>query len=373
MKIYLPKNQLNSRLRTIGKIIKRNATIAEMECFKFDVKEDGIEITGADTEGEMSTFLNCMIEGFEPSVFLVNSKTILDALKELPEQPLNIEVTKSKESFNLKLKYHNGLFEFVAMKADLFPSMREVDRPVLATLKASLLTQAFRTVSKFTGTDDLRPILTGVSISSKNNHISFAATNGNKMAMYEDKAGNEVEDFKFVVANKCVGIISGLLQDDDSEITFEIGDNNFKFTVSDYQIRYRLTEGVYPNYRAVIPKSFTQNVVVSTSDILSAIKRVSVFSSDATKTIIMNIGESILEISAQDIDFLRSANETLHVENDGSPIKIGFNSNFILDVFSSIEEEKAELHLTDPSKAVIVCPLNDRRTTILIMPVLINN
>lgn len=372
MKIYLPKNQLNSRLRTVGKIIKRNATIAEMECFKFDVKEAGIEITGADTEGEMSTFLNCMIEGFEPSVFLVNSKTILDALKELPEQPLNIEVTKSKESFNLKLKYHNGAFEFVGMKADLYPSMREVDNPVIATLKASLLTLAFRTVSRFTGSDDLRPILTGVNISSKSNHISFAATNGNKMAVYDENLDSDINDFGVVIANKCVGIITSLLSDDDSDVDFEIGINNFKVTVSDYQIRYRLTEGNYPNFRAVIPQIVKQKIIVETSEIVSAIKRVSVFSNDSTKTIIMNIGADKVEISAEDMDYRRSANETVNVENSGDEITIGFNSNFILDVFSSIEEDKAELYINDASKAVVVHPHSNQMTTLLIMPVVIN-
>ena len=372
MKIYLSKHDLNSRLRTIGKIIKRNAITAELESFKFDVKEDGIQLTGADTEGEISSFLPCMIESFEPSVFLVNSKTILDALKELPEQPLTIDVKKSDKSINLKLHYHNGAFEFVGMKADLFPSMREVDNPITETLKGSLLTQAFRTVSKFSGYDDLRPILTGVNISSKDNHISFAATNGNKMAVYEETLERGVNDFEVVIANKCVTIITSLLSDDDSDVHFEIGINNFKVTVNDYQIRYRLTEGKYPNYRAVIPTTFKQNLIVETSEILSAIKRVSVFSNDATNTIIMNIGPNKMEISAEDIDYRRSANETVKVDNDGGGITIGFNSNFILDVFSTIEEEKASIHLNDASKAIVVNPHNNTDTTILIMPVIIN-
>lgn len=372
MKIYLSKDDLNSRLRTIGRIIKRNSITTELESFKFDVKEDGIELTGADTEGELSSFLPCRVEAFEASVFLVNSKTILDALKELPEQPLIIDVKKSDKSINLKLNYHNGAFEFVGMKADLFPSMREVDNPVTATLKGSLLTQALRTVSKFTGYDDLRPILTGVNISSKSNHISFAATNGNKMAVYEETLESDISDFGVVIANKCVGILTSLLSDDNTDVEFEIGINNFKTTVGDYQIRYRLTEGKYPNYRAVIPTSFKQNLLVQTSEIISAIKRVSVFSNDATNTIIMNIGANKMEISAEDMDFRRSANETVSVENDGNEITIGFNSNFILDVFSIIEEEKAVLHLNDASKAVVVNPHKNTDTTILIMPVVIN-
>ncbi len=372
MKIYLSKHDLNSRLRTIGRIIKRNAITAELESFKLNVKEDGIQLTGADTEGEISSFLPCMIESFEPSVFLVNSKTILDALKELPEQPLAIDVKKHKENFDIKLKYHNGAFEFVGTKADLFPSMREVDKPIIATLKGSLLTQAFRTVSRFTSSDDLRPILTGVNISSKGNYISFAATNGNKMAVYDENLENDINDFGVLIANKCVGIINSLLSDDDSDVDFEIGISSFKVTVHEYQIRYRITEGKYPNYRSVIPQDVKQKIIVDKSEIISAIKRVSVFSNDATNTIIMNIGVDKMEISVEDTDYRRSANETVNVENDGGEITIGFNSNFILDIFSSIEEDKAHVFINDASRAVVVHPLSNHMTTLLIMPVVIN-
>lgn len=372
MKIYVSKHDLNSRLRTIGKIIKRNAVTAELESFKFQVGANGIILTGADTEGQISSFLPCRVDSFESSIFLVNAKTILDALKELPEQPLVIDANKSDDNTSLKLHYHNGAFEFVGMKADLFPQIREVDDPTTINLKASLLTQAFRTVSKFSGTDDLRPILTGVSISSKNSHVSFAGTNGSKMALYEDEVDNEINDFEIVISNKCISILSGLLVDSVDDVNFKIGLNNFQVLAGDYKISYRLTDGKYPNYRSVIPTRFNQRVIVDRNEVIAALKRVSVFSDDTTKTIIMRICSSSMAISSEDIDFRRSAIETINIENDGDDIDIGFNSNFILEVFSTIEEDKAEMNIINSEKAVVVNPLEDKKTTMLLMPIMIN-
>lgn len=373
MKIKLSKNKLNERLKIIAKIIERKPTIPSLECFKFETKQEGIQVTGANMLGQIKTFLECEIEDIQEMSFLVNSKTLLDALKELPEQPLIIDIDTNKS--DTKIKYHNGIFEFTRLDASDFPNIKNKEEICRISLDKNILAKALKITPKFILDDDFRPAMNGVNLTVKGDNISFAATTGMALVVYEDIIDNAA-DCDFIIPSKLVHILNSLSLKDNEAIEFIETASNLTVIASDFEITYRLIDAKYPNFRSVIPNHYEMKIVADVEDINSAIKRVSAFSNEENNCIVFNVNGNTLDLETDDKSYLRSANETISIEGYGQ-LKIGFNAKFLNDAVSVIDTKECVIEFIDERRAAVLRPLDidtnaTMRLLILIMPLVIN-
>ena len=102
----------------------------------------------------------------------------------------------------------------------------------------------------------------------------------------------------------------------------------------------RLIEGRYPNYNSVIPQDNPHKVTIDRQMLISALRRVSVFSSQASSLIKLRLSENQIQISAQDIDFSTSAEETLICQYAGNAMSIGFKSTFLIDILNNLTAQE---------------------------------
>jgi DNA polymerase-3 subunit beta len=111
-------------------------------------------------------------------------------------------------------------------------------------------------------------------------------------------------------------------------------------------------------------------------ELLNGIKRVAICSNPTTNLIRMDIADNRINLTAQDIDFSLSANETISCSYEGSPITIGFKSTFMVDIFSNIETPSVMIELADSTRAGVFKPIYDEpqsaETLMLLMPMMIN-
>ena len=110
--------------------------------------------------------------------------------------------------------------------------------------------------------------------------------------------------------------------------------------------------------------------------LLNALKRVSVFSNQASNLIKLDFNSNNINISAQDIDFSISAEETINCSFEGEPIKIGFKSSFLIEILNNIASSEVVLEITDPSRAGLILPLQNEESEdllMLLMPMLLND
>jgi len=142
--------------------------------------------------------------------------------------------------------------------------------------------------------------------------------------------------------------------DDEVKITYT--SRNALFSMDEYTIICRLIDGVFPNYEAVIPTNNPNKLVVDRVEFLNAIRRVSVFANEASKLIKFDISEDKVVISAQDIDFSISAEETVPAHYEGEPMKIGFKSTFIVEILNNIDSADVLIAMSEPNRAALFLP-----------------
>ena len=138
----------------------------------------------------------------------------------------------------------------------------------------------------------------------------------------------------------------------------------------------RFIEGRYPNYNSVIPQNNPNKIVLDRMTLLNALKRVSVFSNQASNLIKLQLSDKDIVVSAQDIDFSTAAEETIPCDYTGAPMNIGFKSNFLIEILNNIPATDISLELSDPSRAGIILPTENEENEdllMLLMPMMLND
>ncbi|MEE1104301.1 MAG: DNA polymerase III subunit beta, partial [Alistipes sp.] len=135
-------------------------------------------------------------------------------------------------------------------------------------------------------------------------------------------------------------------------------------------------EGNYPTYNAVIPTANPNKVLIDRVEFVNGIKRVAVCSNPSTNLIRMDIAQNKVNLTAQDIDFSVSANETISCSYEGQPVTIGFKSTFLVEILSNIETPTVVIELADSTRAGVFKPVYDDQQSsevlMLLMPMMIN-
>lgn len=138
----------------------------------------------------------------------------------------------------------------------------------------------------------------------------------------------------------------------------------------------RFIEGRYPNYNSVIPQNNTNKVVLDRLAFLNALKRVSVFSNQASNLVKLQLSDKNIVVSAQDIDYSTAAEETIPCDYTGTAMNVGFKSNFLIEILNNIPSSEISLELSDPSRAGLILPTENEENEdllMLLMPMMLND
>jgi len=138
----------------------------------------------------------------------------------------------------------------------------------------------------------------------------------------------------------------------------------------------RLIDERYPDYENVIPANNQNTMAINRGELLSSLKRISIYANKTTNQVRVKITGSELQVSAEDLDFSNEANERLSCEHDGEDIEIGFNAKFLIEVLNNLDSEEITVKLSEPNRAGLFLPKekNDNEDILmLVMPVMLND
>lgn len=377
MKITVSKNEFYNKLKMVGKVVGSSKTMPQVENFLFSIG-NGFNVQGSDISGIISGNVTT-ISINNPNnkvITLLVEKTIMNALKELPEQP--IEISIDERTLRIVVAYKNGnkdgdgVFAIQGKDAAAFPEMKIDDERTEVRIEKSVLIEGFRSVMSFVANDELRPVMSGIYFESKTDNLIFVATNSHILSLREYPA--EYPEFSSIVPAKAAKLITDILSESkEEEINVSISNKNISVNTESYTMTYRQVEGRYPAYRNVLPKTHNTSIKVSSEEIQAVIRRVSVFANSSSHLLIMNVNSGNLQVNAEDVDYSVSANETLSAEVVGNPVKIGFHAGNMNEVLGSCTSDDCMIELIDATKAAIIRPVGVDGVTLLIMPMIINN
>ena len=373
MKFIVSSSLLYKEIQVLGGIINSSNTLPILDNFLFEINNNILVLSSSDLESTMTSQIE--IESTSTDKIAISAKLLTDILKTFSEQPLTFIKTDNN---TIEISASNGKYSLAYLNGDEFPKQVEILDAHETVIKGSDLGNAINSTIFASGTDDLRPVMSGVFFQFNSESLKFVATDAHKLVKFETSEYTANEVSEFIMPKKPLQILKGILQTESSDLTIQHNDSNAKFIFDKSSITCRLIDGKFPNYEAVIPKDNPNVLTIDRQLFLNSARRVSIFSNKTTNQIRLKLAGSLLNISAEDFDFSNKADENLECQYSGDDIQIGFNSKFLIEMLNNLDSDMITLSMSHPNRAGIIRPLiesgeSKESITMLVMPVMLND
>ena len=373
MKFTVSSSALLSLLATTGKVISNKNTLPILDFFLMELSGDELKVTSSDLETTLVGSIRVDSVEREGTV-AAPAKQMLDSLKEFPELPLTIDV--NDKSWEITINWKSGSLSIPGASAVSYPSVPQLNAEKKELeVDVDLLVNGINKTIFATADDELRPVMNGIYINLSPEAMTFVGTDAHKLVKYEAEVPGNVAA-SFILPKKPANLLKSVLLKEEGPIAVAFDSKNAQFRLKSHTLVCRLIEGNYPNYNAVIPENNPNKVLVDRIELLNGIKRVAVCSNPTTNLIRMDIEANKIALTAQDIDFSVSANETISCSYDGQMISIGFKSTFLVEILSNMETPTVQVELADSTRAGVFKPVYDEKQSsaalMLLMPMMIN-
>ena len=366
MKIQIKKDEVFSILSQIQGILEKRSTLPIFANVLITAEDKGsIQIYASDSELSFSASFQGKI--LSPGSMVLDGKKLFEIVRELSAGLFELSLEKNQQ---IILKQNKSLFKVHGLNPEAFPAFPPFKKKRMQTLLVEDLLDVIDKTLYCVSLDESRYHLTGVFLEQVSGNYRFVATDGHRMS-FVDVKGEKSEDLKngIIIPRKGLHEVKKMLSRAKSgdRLKFCIEKPRLLVQFKDQSLNIRLIEGEYPNYKSLLPKNKGKEIVVSTEEFLSALKRASVLTSVRFKGVNFTFKDNLLSIyfSQQEAG---EASEELACEYKGEEIKIRFNSKYILDVLNSIHEKKIKVSLSHSKAPGLIQPLSKNSYTCLVMP-----
>ena len=374
MKFNVSSSKLFAQLQAVSRVIASKNSLAILEDVLFDLNGSTLTLTASDGETTIRTSLD--VENAEGAGKVASgARLLLETLKEFSEQPLTFSI--DEQNFAVNMVSQNGTYSFVGVNGNEYPEMPATEEDTHSvTMSSKMLLDAINKTIFCTADDELRPVMNGIFFDIASDKITMVATDAHRLVRYTNTSVSAAEPISFILPKKPATLLKNILGKDDNEVVITFGQKNAKFEFGQTIVVCRQIEGRFPNYNAVIPQNNQNVVVVDRQTLINACKRVAVFANTGTSLLKLALSENQIKISAQDIDFSTSAEETIACEYNGMPMSIGFKAPFLIEILNAISSTDVKLQLADPARAGLILPTENEENQdllLLLMPMLLND
>jgi DNA polymerase-3 subunit beta len=221
-------------------------------------------------------------------------------------------------------------------------------------------------------TEESRYNLNGIYLHTTDDHkLSAVATDGHRMALVQEELSPQAPQITGVlVSRKTANEISTILKDvpDDTEVQLSLSNSLIRLDVASITLIARLLDGVFPDYRRIIPQNNDKSMLFSVESLTKAVDRVAIVTQDKVRGVNLEIADNKVTLAAKGLDSGHATDE-IDVDYQSPVVKLSFNANYLLDVTHLMpKDSEAEFLMKDEAGAVIIKPRQDSSVMYVIMP-----
>ena len=321
-------------------IVERRNTMPILANVLIEAQKSEIRVTATDLEVGVRGDVDG--EVIKEGTVTVNAKKLYEIIREVPNEQVQL---KRLENDWVEIRSGKSVFKIVGMDAREFPQFPKIDNKTLSTTPASTIREMIERTIFSVSTDETRYSLNGVFVEeSEGSKVRMVSTDGHRLAFEEQVVGSLGLTKGVILPRKGLSELKKLLDSgEDSVISIGFRENMVLVTKQKIELFMRLIDGDFPDYTKVIPKGNPNIAKIDHEELLQALRRVSILSSERYKGIKMDFADGKVLISANNPD-LGEAVEEVETEYEGKPLSIGFNARYLLDVLGVLESE-GEIHI----------------------------
>ncbi len=366
MKFITEKNEIVDSLQMGASIAERRQTIPILANLKIVAMDGKIEITATDLEIQLKT-VTVVKEVIEEGETTVSARKMSELCRSLPDkESLEFNLNNGKLTVSSK----NFHADFATLSALDFPELESKEESVSLTIESKTLKRLLNKTAFCMASQDVRYYLNGLLIEYRESQINSVATDGHRLALATqniDKVDVGEEGIRQILPRKAVLELLKILALKEKEININLGSSTLRVQDENLDFSTKLIDGKFPDYEKVLPSGEPNPLIISKINLQSALTRSSVLSNEKYRGVRFELSNNKLKLTANNPE-KESAEELLEVNYEGSPMEIGFNIGYLLDVLATIESETVEINFYGEESSCLIREPGNKLEAYVIMP-----
>lgn len=362
MKIECSVEKIKNAISQVERITGKNLTLPILNSILLIASNKSLKLRSTNLSLGIEIEIPAKIE---KEGTLAISGSVLNAVFSNISQNENIFLEKQNE--NLLIKTKKSQIKLKSQPHEDFPTIPTVIGTSFE-IESKKLIDGIKSVYYSSSISDIKPEISSVFIYTKEDNLIFVSTDSFRLAEKRVKVKGLQEILGILIPFKNIGEILKVFGEFQGVIKVCFNKNQISFSSDNTYLTSRIIDGIFPDYRQIIPKDALTEVVVLKQDLLNALKLSNVFS-DKFNQVNLKIlpKEKVFELSSANNDI--GENKTyLDTVVNGENIELGFNYKYFLDCFQSISTDSLSIKLSGTSHPIVISPVSDSSFTYLIMP-----
>ena len=362
MKLECGIEKIKSAIMQTEKITGKNLTLPVLSSILFIASGKSLKLRATNLSLGIEIEIPAKIE--KEGIIAVSGSVLAGIFSNIFQ---NENILLEEENGNLVIKTKKSKIKIKGQPNEDFPTIPTVSGEEFE-IEAKKLINGIKSVYYSSSVSDIKPEISSVYIYSNDDNLVFVSTDSFRLAEKKIKIKGLKEIPGILIPFKNISEILRIFGDLPSEVKVCFNKNQISFSGENIYLTSRVIDGIFPDYRQIIPKGFETEAVILKQDLLNALKLSNIFSDKFNQVnLLIKPKEKLFELSSSNNDV--GENKTfLDAAITGEEVEVGFNYKYFLDCFQTISTDSISIKLNKSSRPIVISPVSDNTFTYLIMP-----
>ena len=368
MQFVVKRDILLKSLNFVQGVVEKKNTLPILSNVLLQLKDNKLSIVATDLDivfyNEISD-VKIINEGSTTT----SAAILYDILRKISSNSeLNFDL---KSENKLSLKSDSSDFNLLCLPTDNFPSFSdEFEGQEIALDKNRFLKLLNKTRISISN-DDTRHYLNGVFLhlteAHGRNFLTGVATDSHRLSSSSLEIENSNDFSSLILQRKTVFQLCSLLSETSDSLTMQSSENKIKFTLGKIRLISKVIDGKFPDYKKVVPATNDKILNVPSKEFINSIERVTSVSLDRKEGVKLMIDKDNIQLSVNSANS-GEGNEKIKADYNSESLHISFNSKYLIDIASEIENKNLKMNLKDSTSPVLIEDASDKNSYYVIMP-----
>lgn len=369
MKVTVERLQLLKALGHVHRVVERRNTIPILSNVLISAEGAGLRLKATDLDIEVVETVPADVA--QPGATTAPAHVIYDIVRKLPEGA-QVSLETAGETGQMTLRSGRSRFNLQTLPETDFPDITAGDMPHRFTLAAGDFKRLIDKTQFAVSTEETRYYLNGIYFHTLEvegrSLLRAVATDGHRLARVDAPAPAGASGMPgVIVPRKAVAEIQKLLEGGEAEVEVQLSASKIRVAVADVVLTSKLIDGTFPDYGRVIPSGNDKRLVVDKAQFATSVDRVATISSERGRAVKISIADGRVTLTVNNPDS-GSAVEEIDVDYDSSPLDIGFNARYLLDITAQLDSDTALFKLADPGSPTLIMDREGASALYVLMP-----
>jgi len=367
MQFVIKRDTLLKSLNFVQGVVEKKNTLPILSNVLLQLKEKRLSIVATDLDIIFYDEIN-EVKIINEGSTTTSAAILFDILRKIPP---NSEISFELKSENkLSLKSDNADFNLLCLPTDNFPTFTDQFEGEEISIDNNKFLKLLNKTKISISNDDTRHYLNGIFLHITEGHgrnfLTGVATDSHRLSSSSLEIDNSAFN-SLILPRKTVFQLCSLLSETSEKILIQSSDNKIKFSIGNIKLISKVIDGKFPDYKKVVPTGNDKTLLVSSKDFINSIERVASVSLDRKEGVKLLINKDNIQLSVNSANS-GDGNEKIKAEFSSQDLNISFNSKYLIDIASEVEDKNLKINLKDSVSPVLIEDNSDKNSYYVIMP-----